>query len=196
MFYRVVRALFRAVAAVMFRFSVAGVEQVPASGPAIVVAPHRSWLDPACVGAACPRPVRFLIMDTVYQRSWSRWFYRRMGSIPVPRGAWASAGALRSAMRSLRRGELVGIFPEGRVVSHGARAPIHAGAALLAVRAGAPVIPMAIQGSAKAWPHGRLFPAPARVSVRIGWPIHPPSGVGADAVREMLARIEGFLRES
>ena len=67
LFYRLARGLFRIVALPMFRFRVEGAERVPREGPGVVVAPHRSWLDPACVAGACPRPVRFLMIDT------SRW---------------------------------------------------------------------------------------------------------------------------
>ena len=69
----------------MFRFRVEGAERVPERGPAVVVAPHRSWLDPACVGGACRRPIRFLIMEAVHSKFWTRWFYRGMGTIPVSR---------------------------------------------------------------------------------------------------------------
>ena len=46
----------------MFRFHVQGAERIPREGAGVIVAPHRSWLDPSCVGGACPRPIRFLIM--------------------------------------------------------------------------------------------------------------------------------------
>lgn len=189
------RLLFRLIAAVAFRFRVDGSERMPAEGPGIVVAPHRSWLDPACVGGACPRPVRFLILDSVYHKPWARWFYRSMGTIPVSPGGSAPLSALRGALRALGRGELVGIFPEGRVVKPG-EGKIHPGAAMLSVRSRAPVIPLAIDGSARAWPHGRYYPAPAAVRVVIGPPIHPPEGRGRDSVEAMQRSIERVLLET
>ena len=193
-FYRSVRGLFRLLAVPMFRFRVEGVERVPVEGPAVVVAPHRSWLDPACVGGACPRPVRFLIMDTVYRRIWARWFYRRMHGIPVRVGGGAETMAgLRDALRALRAGQVVGVFPEGRVMPPGPLQPLHAGAALLAVRGQAPVIPIVIRGSAKAWPRGRRWPGPAAVSVHVGQTIEPPTERGRDAVDRLLTRIAAAL---
>lgn len=193
-FYRTVRGLFRLLAVPLFRFRVEGVESLPAEGPGVVVAAHRSWLDPACVGGACPRPVRFLIMDTVYRRIWARWFYERMSGIPVRVGGGAETLlGLRGALRALRAGELVGVFPEGRVMPEGPLQPLHAGAALLSVRGRAPVIPIFIRGSAKAWPRGRRYPWPAPVSVHVGRPIPPPSEPGRDAVDRLLVRIEAAL---
>lgn len=183
--------MFRLVARPMFDLQVVGAERVPTDGPAIVVAPHRSWLDPPCVGAASPRPVRFLVIDHVYDRPWSRWFYRGMQSIPVSRTD--SLRALRTALRSLRRGEVVGVFPEGRVLPEGEPGElgaVHPGAAMLAIKVGAPVVPMHISGSARAWPHGRCFPGRAPVRVTVGEPIAPPAGGGREAMEALLKRIE------
>jgi len=193
MFYRLVRRLFLLGAAVLFRLRVEGAERLPPSGPAIVVAAHRSWLDPACVGGACRRPVRFLIMESVYANRWARWFYRAMGTIPVGAGAASSASALRGALRALARGEVVGVFPEGRVWPAESPGPVQPGAALLALRTGAPVVPLVICGSARAWPHGRRYPGPAAVRVRVGDALEPPPGAGRDAVDELSARIARAL---
>jgi 1-acyl-sn-glycerol-3-phosphate acyltransferase len=194
LFYRCTRVAFRVLAVPLFRFRVEGVERMPARGPAVVVAPHRSWLDPACVGGACPRPVRFLVLETVYRLRGASWFFRRMLSVPVRPGGFGSLAALRAALRVLERGEVVGVFPEGRVMGRDAGGTIHPGAALLALRAGAPIVPMAIHGSAAAWPHGRRWPGPARVRVSIGEPI-PTSGCEPPALEELVRRIEQALRE-
>jgi len=193
-FYRAIRRLFLIIAAPLFRFQVQGRQHVPRRGAAVVVAPHRSWLDPACVGAAIERPVRFLILDRMYDKPWATWFYRRMRSIPVQRGGAASLSAMRQALSCLRRGEVVGIFPEGRVLRDWREGGIHPGAAMLAVKSGAPILPVGIQGSAKAWPHRRLFPGPAKVRVRIGTPIEPPSRDEPRAVELLNASIEKAMR--
>ena len=192
MAYRLVRRLFLLVARPMFRFRVEGVERLPQRGGAIVVARHRSWLDPPCVGAACPRTVRFLILSKVYEKPWARWFYRSMRALPVAAGGVASLGALREALRYLQRGGLIGVFPEGGVVT-GSDGRLHPGAALLAVRSGAPIVPLEIEGSERAWPHGRWYPGPASVRVTFGVPVLPPPGRGRGAVNEMLRRIEAAL---
>jgi 1-acyl-sn-glycerol-3-phosphate acyltransferase len=199
--YRFVRRLFRIVALPMFHFRVEDARLVPRDGPGVVVAPHRSWLDPPAIGAACPRPVRFLILDSVYRRPGGAWFYRLMNSIPVrgSRGA-QSVVALRRALRALRDGQLIGVFPEGRVVPDGPLGPWQAGAGLLAARAQAPVIPVTVGGSAQAWPHGRSWPRPAPVHVRFGEPVPPPSATDRAAVEafleEIRCRLERLVEET
>ena len=179
----------------MFSLDVVAVERIPAQGPGVVVAPHRSWLDPPCVAAACPRPIRFLIMDRVFQMKRARWFYRAMRSIPVvPESAGASL-ALRAAIRALQAGELIGVFPEGRVIPLGQVGPIHPGAAMLAVRTRAPVLPMHVTGSAKAWPHGRSWPGRGPVRVKVGEPMDPPVERGRQAIDEMRRRIEESFQD-
>jgi 1-acyl-sn-glycerol-3-phosphate acyltransferase len=192
-FYRLIRRLFLILARPAFRFRVEGREHVPLSGPGILVAPHRSWLDPAVVGAACPRPVHFMILKGVYEKPWARWFYRKMRSLPVEPGGNASISALRGALRHLRSGELIGIFPEGRVVTDEAESVVHPGAALLAVRSGARVIPMEIRGSDVAWPKGQKLPRPASVSVTIGPGLDPPARGSGVEIEEMTRRIERAL---
>jgi 1-acyl-sn-glycerol-3-phosphate acyltransferase len=177
LFYRASRAVFRVIALPAFRFRVGGAERVPATGPAIVAALHRSWLDPACVGGACRRPVHFLMQRDVYHKPWGRWFFRRMGAIPVPVGGAPSVSALKAAFKLLHEGHVLGIFPEGGIGGKGARTTLYRGVAYLAVRCGAPVIPVAIHGSARAWPHGRRWPAPARVRVEFDAPLDPPRGL-------------------
>jgi 1-acyl-sn-glycerol-3-phosphate acyltransferase len=194
--YGIARALFRSFALPYFRFRVRGGSRVPATGPGVVVALHRSWLDPAAVGAALPRPVRFLIMDRVYEKPWARWFYDRMDVIPVPAGGGrGAASALRTALRTLRDGGLVGVFPEGGVRPEGEPEVVFPGAAMLSARSGAPVIPVTIRGSRAAWPQGRRFPRPRRVSVEIGLPIPPPAPGASASTEEMVRVIESVLRE-
>ena len=194
MFYRAARRLFLILAAPLFRFRVTGAEGLPPSGGAILVAGHRSWLDPACVAGACRRPIRFLIRHNVYHKPWARWFYRRMGGIPVRAGGSGSVAALRSALRVLQRGEILGVFPEGRVVP-GGLGRVHPGAAMLSVRAQVPVIPLHIRGSDRAWPHGKRSPRPAPVSVRVGEMLMPPRDRGREAIEAMSRRIEARLGE-
>ena len=188
--YRSARLLFRLIARPAFHFTVEGEEHVPRHGPAVLVAAHRSWLDPACVGAAVPRPVRFLILESVYRRRWARWFYAAMGSIPVGApGGPPSVRALREALRVLQAGGLLGVFPEGRVFSAEAPGPLQPGAALLALRGAAPMIPIDIRGSDRAWPHGSRWPRAAPIRVRIGPPIAPPAASGREAAERLTESV-------
>jgi len=193
-FYRLARLLFRLIAWPMFRFRVEGAERVPRTGPAVVVAPHRSWLDPACLVGACPRPLRFLIMERVYRRPAATWFFRALRAIPVRLGGGPiTVRALRRALRALGEGEVIGLFPEGRVLPEGELGELHPGAAMLAARGRARVIPVVIRGSASAWPHGRIWPGPGRITVLIGESIDPPGGADRESVGRFMERIRTSL---
>lgn len=194
MFYRAIRRAFLILAHPFLRFRVENVDRIPRTGPVVIVATHRSWLDAPCVGGACPRPVRFLIRDRVFhQNRLASWFYQRMGSVPVSPGGVKSIGAIRAALSCLRGGGVIGVFPEGRVVREGEREELRAGAALLAVRTGAPVVPIVIHGSAAAWPPGRRYPGPGRVRVEVGHPLPAPEGSREDAEQRLMDRIEAAL---
>ncbi len=193
--YGVARGVFRVLAKLLFRLQVQGQERVPSSGPVVIVAPHRSWLDPACVGAACPRPVRFLMQEDVYRKRWAHWFYRSMGAIPLRPDGENSVAALRSALRVLARGEVIGVFPEGRIVHRGETPDVRAGAALLAARAGAVVVPLLIHGTAQAWPHGKRCPRPATVRASFAEPLLTgPAASGRLTVDALSEQIERFLK--
>ena len=168
-FYGTVRTLFRPVGRWYFNLRVEGSEHLP-EGPAILAANHVSWLDPIALGAACPRPIRFLIARSVFERRCSRWFYAGMGTIPVERGSRDTAW-FRKALRALREGELVGVFPEGvgLASAQSSREP-RSGALLLAALSGAPFVPVGLAGTIQAWPPKVRFPRPGSVTVRFGEP--------------------------
>jgi len=194
--YVFVRTVFLVVARPMFGLELRGTEHVPASGAAILVASHRSWLDPALVGAASRRPVRFLVLDRVYHWRAGGWFFRWMRTIPVGSSPGQALPAIRSALERLRAGEIIGIFPEGRVFPEERPGAWRQGVALLALKSGAPLVPVAIRGSGLAWPHGRTLPRRAPVQVDVG----PPFTVQADqigraAVERAAERIRAALVE-
>lgn len=193
-FYGAVRALFRPIGRSYFGLSVDGLNHMPRSGGAIVAANHASWLDPAVVGAACPRPIRFLIARSVYEKGAMRWFYRGMRAIPVE-SSRSNASWLRAALRALGNGEMVGIFPEGAGLDrNGAAREAQPGAMLLGALSGAPFVPTGVVGTYAAWPPGRTMPRPARVTVRFGEPFAPwPSERRPDREAQRLA-LEDLMR--
>lgn len=119
---------------------------LPEKGPAIVVSNHISGLDPMLMLAACHRPLRFIIAREQYDRWWLNWLFRAIGCIPVDREK-APEKALRAAIAKLREGEVVALFPHGKI--HLDSEPprrIKAGAVRLAKITGAPIIPLYISG--------------------------------------------------
>lgn len=163
-----------------FRIRVEGAERLPREGPAILAANHVSALDGillALLTAERSRPVRFLVAAGFFRRPFHGFFLRRFRQIPIRRGEQDQA-ALEDAVAALRRGALVGIFPEGRVNAdpEAGLAPGRTGVARLALAARVPVVPVGIWGSHRRWPRSGLRlrrPLRTPVALVLGPPLEP-----------------------
>ncbi len=144
-FYRVARAICRFVCVVLWRYRAVGVENVPRSGPLIVASNHLSYLDPVALGVGLPRMLTFLAKKELFAIPVLGALVRGCGAYPLDREAGGVA-AVRAALRVLKDGRCVGIFPEGTRNLSGA-APEKGGAAFLAALSGAPVVPAAVTGT-------------------------------------------------
>ena len=182
--YRALYVIVWALARALFRLTITGRERIPHAGGAVIVANHESWLDPIIVPLALPRKPAFLAMEELWGMPVVRPALRAYGSLAIPlqRGA-VDASALRRALKVLEDGHLLIVFPEGGISPDGHLRPFHRGAAMLAARAGVPLIPIALDGTSDALPLGRILPRLRPITVRIGTPIEP-----AGAGREDLAR--------
>ncbi len=190
MFYAFVKLFFALPVRIYLRLKVRGKGNVPPAGAAIVVANHASFLDPIVLGSACPRKIHFIVLRHMYDWWRLRWFYWGMETIPVRREE--EARAIKLALGCLKRGQVVGIFPEGGRSPDGVLKDAKQGAALMAALSGAPVIPACIRGAFESLPIGGKFPAPAAVSVRFGEPLR---FAPAERGRRDRAAIETFSRE-
>ena len=142
-------------------------------GPMVVAVNHFSHLDPVAAAVSAERPVRFLGVDELFGNSKifdGLTYY--MGVIPMPRGR-VPLRAMRLALDHLDEGGAVGLFPEGRRVSEWGESPPRQGAAWLAIRAGCPLVPMAIWGSGQAMGLEEMKLSRHPVRVAIGDPMMP-----------------------
>jgi 1-acyl-sn-glycerol-3-phosphate acyltransferase len=151
----------------LFRLEVVGAAHVPPAGPVLLVANHASLLDPPLVGGAAPRPLCFMAKAELFRIPLFGPLIRALHARPVRREG-SSAGALRDALRILQGGNALLVFPEGTRGVEGELRAGKAGAGMLAVASGAPVVPVYVSGSGRALPRGRLVPRPAKVVVRFG----------------------------
>jgi len=162
---------------------------LPESGPAILVSNHVSGLDPFLMVACSRRPLRFLIAREWYELFGLHWLFRAVGCIPVDRQG-APERALRAAFRALQEGEVVALFPHGKI--HLDSEPprrLKGGAVRLARHTGAPLIPMRITGVRR---QGHVISSlllRARVVITAYAPLDP---VGRDPAA-LLGQLQGLL---
>ncbi len=167
----------------LFHTRVIGIENVPPGG-AILAGNHVSYLDPILLWCAAPRRTHFMAKQEFWDAGIVGKFLDRLWSFPVKRGEGDRA-AITRATALLQAGELVGIFPEGtRAEGPGQElGSAHGGVAFIALRASAPVVPVAFVGTDKAWPRGQRLPKRAPVTIAIGEPIDT-SAVAPEAGRK------------
>jgi 1-acyl-sn-glycerol-3-phosphate acyltransferase len=196
-FYAFSRAAVAGLLRLLFRLEAKNPEHVPSTGPVLLVANHSSLLDPPLVGCATRRQLSFLAKAELFGIPLFGTLIGWLNARPVRREG-ADPGALRTALRVLQADGALLIFPEGTRGDEGVLRPARAGAGLLAVTTGVPVVPVYIKGSGRAWPRGRRFFRPAKITVAFGPPLAFDGARRADvhrralykaASREMMAAI-------
>jgi 1-acyl-sn-glycerol-3-phosphate acyltransferase len=203
-FYRPGTATCGFLARLLFRARIEGIEHIPRSGPFILVSNHCSNLDPPILGWAIGYQVDRVVhfMSKVEMRSWPviGWLASKSGVIFVRRGE-ADRAAQRLAFGALADGRPIALFPEGTRSRDGHLKAGKSGAAYLAMRSGAPLLPVGIAGTHRIFPGRSRWPHPTRVVIRIGEPFslaHVPDarldratlGEGTDRI---MAEIEALL---
>jgi 1-acyl-sn-glycerol-3-phosphate acyltransferase len=186
--YLVVRAVLQPFCRVYFRLRRLGTEHIPRSGPVILAANHRSFLDPFVIGMLTPRPVYYVAKKELFAHPVVGWLLSRLGAFPIDRGA-GDQQAMDTARRILERGDCVVIFPEGTRKRPGPLGVPRRGVGRLALQTGAPVVPVAVFGT-EAIRHGWRI-RPHRVTLRCGralsFPrIENPTPAEAGAVTERI----------
>ena len=185
------KAVIKPVFSFAWRFHVEGAENVPRTGPAIICPNHTSVLDSFFVPAVLPRRITY-VGKAEYMDDWkTKHLFPAMGMIPIDRGGGsASERALSAAQRVLERGELFGIYPEGTRSRDGLLYKGHTGPARLALRTGAPIIPVGIRGAREVMPPEAKYPTPFRpVVIRFGTPITMDRFAGRANDRLVLRQI-------
>ncbi len=168
-----------------FRLRVEETRHVPAVGPCILAANHTSYIDPIVLWIACPRHVRFIVDRAQYLRPLVHWVAARAEAIPVENDP-RDLGSLRRAFTALRENAVLGIFPEGGRSDDGGLKPGKPGAALLALRAGVPLVPAGIIGAFAAYSRHHRFPRPGPLLIRFGEPLEFPEAWRGHAAKDHL----------
>jgi 1-acyl-sn-glycerol-3-phosphate acyltransferase len=195
-FYWVVKAIIAPVLRVLFRPWSEGTENVPREGPAILASNHLSFSDHFFAPLPLPRKVVFLAKSEYFtgrglKGLLNKAFFSGMGQIPVDRsGGEASERALRTGLRVLASGQLLGIYPEGTRTPDGRLFRGKTGVARLALEARVPVIPTAMVGGFEFQPPGKLAPRlHVRPGVRFGKPLDFSRYYGLEQDRIVLRAV-------
>lgn len=173
--YRIGNVVLRSIVRAIVRFRSEGdFAAIPKTGPLIVAANHASSADPVLITSflsqAIDRPLNWLGKRELLEWPPAGWAFRIAAIHPVDREA-ADLEAFRTAMRILEEGQVLAIFPEGTRSPDGVLQVVREGAGMLALRSGAPVLPVAVADSDRLWPKGSLLPkAGKRVTVHYGRP--------------------------
>jgi 1-acyl-sn-glycerol-3-phosphate acyltransferase len=197
MLYNVFRAAFWVFTHLICRYHVSGREHVPLTGPLLIVANHLSWYDPILLGVVLPRRVWFFTKIEIFRWPVVGLLCRLTGQIPVNRDE-SDRAALERGLTYLQEGKALMVFPEGTVERQEQMIAAHTGAAMLAMRTGGTLLPIAHCGTRRVLRSLHIwFP---RVEIQIGKPYTPvlPEGVPRKVAlklvtEDMMKRIAEML---
>ena len=172
--YRLSRVVIGPVLHALGRPKVTGIENIPATGPAILASNHLSFIDSMYLPLVIDRPVVFPAKAEYFEakgllgRLWAA-YLRSTNQLQIDRdGARSAQATLQAALDLLRAGELFGFYPEGTRSPDGRLYRGRSGIGWLALNSSAPVIPVAMLGTRKMLPPGAPLPRPTRIEIRIG----------------------------
>ncbi|AJP00916.1 acyl-phosphate glycerol 3-phosphate acyltransferase [Streptomyces cyaneogriseus subsp. noncyanogenus] len=178
-----------------FRPRIEGLDHVPSSGAAIVAGNHLSFSDHFLMPAVLKRRITFLAKAEYFtgpglKGRLTAAFFRSAGQIPVDRsGKEAGQAAIREGLGVLDRGELLGVYPEGTRSHDGRLYKGKVGVAVMALRAGVPVVPCAMIGTFEAQPPGKVVPRVHPVTIRFGEPLDFSRYAGMEHEKAVLRAV-------
>ncbi|TCW87104.1 glycerol acyltransferase [Burkholderia sp. SRS-46] len=185
-----------------YRIRLVHADRIPDDGPAVLVCNHVSYVDALVLAAASPRPIRFVMDHRIFRTRFASWVFRHAKAIPIaPRHEDPEllAHAYDACEAALREGELVCIFPEGKLTKTGDINTFHHGVTEILQRTSAPVIPMALRGlwgsvfsrhSDARWPRPVKRGVTSRLTLAVGEPM-PASVATPEALQAAVAELRG-----
>ena len=189
-------ALNYVVVRVLWRVHISGSLAIPPRQGAVIICNHRCPLDPSFIALTVSRVVHWMVAKEYCEDPALRWLLRTCGAIPVSR-AGSDTAATKMAIRLAQNGELVGMFPEGRInTTDETLLPGRPGVAMIALKARVPVVPCCIHGAPYDGTTLGCLLMPASVKLIIGRPIDLTPYYDRDGEREVLEELTRlFLRE-
>ena len=206
--YRAMRSVFRGSIKTAHRPTVTGITNVPKTGPVIIASNHRSFADSIYLSALAPRRVAFMAKAEYFERrnpinTMVGGFMSAVGAFPVERGSAAAAvKALEVGEEILRAGGVFGIYPEGTRSRDGKIGSGKTGAAELAIRTGATIVPVGLVGTEDVMPVDARFPQPKTFSITFGKAIpappraHPAGPQRRERTEQIMSAIRALVAEA
>jgi len=192
LFYDIATTTMKVLLIALTRWRVEGKENVPRTGPLIIVANHHNIIDPPLLSASVPRRISFMAKEELFRSTMVRAIVQGYGAFRVRRGQLDRV-ALRQALAELQNGGVLGMFPEGQRSPNAQLQSPQPGTSLLAAHSGAPLLPVAISGSERVKGSGFILHRP-QITVTIGRPIILPSAEGK-LTRSRLAKYSDSIME-
>ena len=170
--------------------TILGKEHLPKAGGFLLASNHKSNLDPFLIGLCFNRRISYMAKDSLFKNPVMRFMLHHVEAFPVRRGA-SDVRSIREAIRRLKRGLPIIVFPEGTRQGAERETKTHPGIGFLAVKTGVPVVPVHIDGSEKVLPPKARIPKRGRVTITFGEPIFFSSEqIYLEIVASIMKKIE------
>jgi 1-acyl-sn-glycerol-3-phosphate acyltransferase len=185
-----------------YRIRLVHAERIPQEGAAVLVCNHVSYVDALVIMAESPRPIRFVMDHRIFRTPLVGWLFRHAKAIPIAPGHEDAAlldRAYSACAQALEAGELVCIFPEGKLTRTGEMNPFKHGVTEILRRAPAPVVPMALRGlwgsvfsraDRAGWPRPLHKGLMSRLTLAVGEPIEPAQ-VTPEGLQQIVSELRG-----
>lgn len=170
---------------IYYPITVIGYHNLPQNSSYILASNHLSNMDPMLIGLSCRRRISYLAKEELFKNKIFAWILYHVGAFPVKRES-ADIGAIKEAIKRLKQGCPLVIFPEGTRQPVTDKNEVHSGISLIAVKSGVPVVPVLIKNSDKVMPKGDKFLKRNEVIITFGQPKRYTKG---DSYPQIVAKI-------
>ncbi len=178
------------------RYRSFGKDNIPSHGGVLIVSNHQSYMDPLLIGVGLLRQINIMARRSLFHKSvFFRWLIQSLNAFPLNDDS-VDIGAMKEAIRRLKAGKVVLMFPEGTRTKDGSIGEIHPGVGVIAKRSGAPVVPAVIHGAFEVWPRTSKLFRFRPVKVAFGRPLHCNGSAEefTEKVASSMLKLQDFLK--